>query len=411
MQAMTLNLGFPLKASEILGAAAVTLLILEARPRTHPAYGRPAFLLLGLTIVASTLAALFADLPSRLPAGYALGFTGDLLQYTVYGIFVLAVGWAVATRLGVDRTARAVSISIRLTAAYCLLQLATWATGTHGLLERFGGTVQHGQSFGAAIPRNGPFLEGNYLGFYAGTALFICARRNDRFGVACAAAALVYAQSTGAIIALVGALALMLLLRPRPALVGALFAIVAAATVAVSFVPAGQTFATAQLAKVGLVDVPGGQVYDYSRDMRAATAEAGYRMGLEHPVLGVGAGRFGIWNHTVSREHGELVAPVPYPHRPITNNGYAQIVAEHGVVALAAIVGLLVALAWRLRRRSTPLVGLAGFALVGLNTVPAWTILPVWVCIGFLCASAAQPEQHADEQRERPAPRPRRTVA
>lgn len=401
MQAFTLNVGFPLKASEALGAAAITLLVIEARPRTRPAYGRPAFLLLALTVVASAVAALFADLPVRLAPGYALGYTGDLLQYAIYALFVIAVGWAVATRLGPDRTGRAVAISIRLAAGYCLLQYLTWATGTHGLLGRFGGAVQLGQSFGTILPRNGPFLEGNYLGFYAGTALFICARRNDRLGVALAAAVLVYAQSTGAILATAGAFALMLALRPRPALVGTLLAIVATATLAVAFLPAGQTFATAQLAKMGVIDVPGGQVYDYSRDMRASTAEAGYRMGLEHPLLGVGPGRFGVWNHTITREHGELVAPVPYPHRPIANNGYAQIIAEHGIFALIAVLGLLVALAWRLRRRSAALVGLAGFTLVGLNTVPAWTMLPVWVCVGYLCATAADALSEGSPRRTR----------
>jgi O-antigen ligase len=67
---------------------------------------------------------------------------------------------------------------------------------------------------------------------------------------------------------------------------------------------------------------------------------AAERMALDHPILGVGPGRFGdevenyVLNNPVSIE------------RPVAHNAYLEILAENGLLAAAAFMAILV-LAWR----------------------------------------------------------------
>lgn len=400
-QAFTVPIGFPLKLSEMLGGLGVAFLIGEGRQRSFRTVGGATFGVIASALLLSAFVNQGRAVPLQDHPGYSSGFTFDIVQYTVYGLVVLLVGWYLATRLGPYRIGAAISVAVRLALAYCALQLLLWGAGQADLLTTVQGTTQLGRSYGINLPRNGPFLEGNYLGFFAGVALFICLKRNDRIGAFCALACLIYSQSTSGVIAVVGAFAVTLLIRPKGKIVavGAFAAVVASA--AVTLIPAGESLLNVQLGKLGIVTDANANanLLTYSRDSRADATNVGVQMALDNPLLGVGPGRFGAWNNVTVGSDGVPINFVYGAVRPIANNGYAQIASEVGLIAFLALVVLLLVVAFRLRRGAAPNIGLVWFVIIGFSTSPSWTALPVWIAISYLVgvAGLADTKQAADE--------------
>lgn len=394
-QALTINVGFPLKASEILGIIAVAMLMVESRPAGFKVTNRAAMLAMGIIVTLSTVVNIFTPLPVMSYQGYERGFTFDIIQYSMYAFLVLIIGWFAATRLGPERIGKATSVGIKLAAAYSLLQLALHFAGSAKLLEALNGTTQLGRSYGESITRNGPFLEGNYLGFFAGLALFIAAKRRDKPGVAAALFCLVYSQSTTGIISVLLAVLVLVVVRPRGKAV-ALFGGMTATVVAVgAFTPAAQTFLQTQALKLGFGS-PGSQIIqgiDTSRRDRGASLETGFAIGADNPLLGVGPGRYGVWFDqylNVDSPLGKFIGS-----RPIANNAYAQIVSELGFIALGAVVLMLIVIFFHVRRGGDSKdIALVVFVAIGLNAVPAWTVLPIWFVIAYLAGAAREAEDN-----------------
>ena len=69
---------------------------------------------------------------------------------------------------------------------------------------------------------------------------------------------------------------------------------------------------------------------------RAEFAATGLRMGAARPVFGVGIGRY----YTLSSEFSSPRLRATYPHENAHNN-FLQVLAELGVVGLAAFVSVL----------------------------------------------------------------------
>jgi O-antigen ligase len=390
-QAFTIPIGFPLKLSELFGGLGVLLLALEGRKRSFRTAFGGAYVVLALIVVASAFANNGRSVPVPDHPAYSRGLTFDLVQYTVYGLVVLLVGWYLATRLGPERIGAAIGFAARLALPYCLIQLALWSFGQADILSAIQGVTQYGRSYGISIPRNGPFLEGNYLGFFAGAATFVSIRRGDRIGAACALACLIYSQSTSAAIALLGAFALTLLLRPRGKLMAVAAVGAAVLAIFVTVIPAGTSLLNVQLGKLGVVaDSTAGQSLTTSRDNRAESSSVGFQMGLDNPLLGVGPGRFGVWNNFITDDSGLPINFVYGSIRPIANNGYAQIASELGLIALLTVVILLVSLALRFRRGDPSDFGLACFVLIGFSTSPSWTALPVWIAVSYMIGVAGK---------------------
>ncbi|MEJ1178645.1 MULTISPECIES: O-antigen ligase family protein [unclassified Pseudarthrobacter] len=391
-QALSLNIGFPLKISEVLGVASVFLLIMEPHRSPHPFYGRGKLILLGVGVAISTLVSLLVDLPVQAAPGYANGFLRDILQYAGYGFLVLVVGWYMASRLGPEVIGKGMGVALRLAASYCVVQLGLWILGTSTALQVVNGTFQGGTAFGAVLPRNGPFLEGNYLGFFAGVGLLIALRRRDKIGVAAGIFCLLYSQSTIGILGVIAGLFLTMTLRPSGKATTALSFVGLVAALAVTFVPVVNGLVAHQLAKLGLVDVAesGGSV-SFSLRARTFNTEAGLAMGIDNPLLGVGPGRFGLWQPFYADFTG---LPPGYRAgiRPIVGNAYVQIFAEVGLLAALAFFLLIAGLLWRLWRQGHGMdLALAAFVAIGLNATPAWTGLPIWVAIAYLASVRMKP--------------------
>lgn len=390
-QALTIDAGFPLKASEILGIVAVGLFFYESRPHRFRATNLAALLAIGAIVTLSTAVNLFAPLPVPSYQGYERGFTFDIIQYSMYAFLVLIIGWFAATRLGADRIGQATTVAIKLAAAYSMAQLVLHLAGSAHLLETLNGATQLGRSYGESITRNGPFLEGNYLGFFAGLAIFISVKRRDKLGTTAAIFCLVYSQSTTGMIAVMLAMLVLLVVRPHGKIVALTGGLTATAIAVAAFTPAAQVFLQTQALKLGFGS-PGSQIIqgiDTSRQDRSASLETGFAIGVDYPLLGVGPGRYGVWfDHYLSADTplGKFIGS-----RPIANNAYAQIVSELGFIALTAVILMLLVFFVHLRRggRSSD-VALVVFVAIGLNAVPAWTVLPIWFVIAYLAGAARE---------------------
>ena len=305
--------------------------------------------------------------------------------------------WMLARYLGPERIGQGVGIAIRLTAAYSVFQVMAYLAGAGGVVTATQGSLQLGRSYGIMLTRSGPLLEGNYLGFTAGVALFVCAHRRDRVGAWLSVACLVYSQSTSGMLAAVAAALVIMLVRPHARLIGAAAAVGIGLLVIGPMIPTVEQAATVQLAKFGLADAghwSGAQALTTSRDMRTASSTAGFMLGAMNPFLGVGPGRYGAWNNSVVDSRGQLVNWVNPKHRPIANNGLSQIAAEEGLVALLVIIVLLVRLVFRMRNHGRAMLGLAVFCLAGFNTAPAWTLMAAWIAIAHMISTDSR--DHAE---------------
>jgi len=381
-QALTLEIGFPLKASELLGGVGVVWVAVRDRGGLLRARGSILILALAGLVVVSSLWTVFAGERAGGGDAYPHGLIFDLVQYTGYALFALALYLAVASTLTADQLSTAIAWAVRLAALYVVVQLVVWAFGASGLLEALlNGTTQLGSQYGVPIPRNGPLREGNYLGFFAVTVAMIAYRARDRWTLGIGLFLVLYSQSTVALLGIAAAGLAMVVLRPsRLKLIvgGAVLAIGAAAAVAL---PPVTRFITGQLTKLGLIPNTLGPAYEYSLRSRSANADAGFAMALDHPLLGVGQGRYAL-------HYADYLDPTGLPEgfadryvRPIANNVYAQLAAETGWLALLLLIALLGWLAWWARKESDGALGLVAAVAVGLIAFPAWTNLMVWVVL------------------------------
>lgn len=386
-QALTLDIGFPLKASELLVAAGIFSFVVERRGRIIDY--RPTWLIFSIAVVvllSSVFVAITTD-GSISNAAYPHGLTFDLAQYTAYAIMALMTAIAITAVLSPRDIAIGIGWAVRIAVVYVMIQLIAWGAGS-GVIEAINGNFQMGSQYGVRLPRNGPFREGNYLGFFAATALFIAARSKDILGVILAVLLVFFSQSTGAMVGIVLAIIAMIILRPtvRKLIVAAVAAVVIA--LVVFMVPVLNRLVAGQLTKLGLIENQFGAAYGYSLRARTVNAETGFRMGFHNSVFGVGQGRY-------EYHYDEYIDRSGLPDnfgvntvRQIANNAYAQIASETGLIALLLFSIMLFTILVKVRRDSGALVAVVVSLSVGLIAFPAWTNLTAWVVIGGLFAFA-----------------------
>lgn len=381
-QAFTIPVGFPLKISEIAGMLAVALFIVEGRRASFRYAGAALQWVLLALVFASTTWWLLVGAPADTAQGYERGMNADMLLYLVYAVIVIFVSWFAGTRLGPDWIARGFGVATWLAAGYSLLQFVLHLGGASALLRVVQGTVQVGAAYGVGMSRNGPFLEGNYLGFFAGIAFFLALRRKARWTAVAAAFCLLYSQSTIAIVGIVAAILLVSLFRPSGKIAAVISGVLLAGIMAVTFIPVLSVFVTRQLGKLGLISSPElGSSIEYSMQNRTATIQRGLDMSAHFPILGVGPGRYGYWDQFYSLTSGATGG------RGIANNAYVQIISEIGVPAFLCFASLLIVLLVRNAGARRSELALVGFVVVSLNASPSWTALPIWFGIAYLATS------------------------
>ncbi|QHF23914.1 hypothetical protein GTU73_07770 [Rathayibacter sp. VKM Ac-2804] len=394
--ALTIDVGSPVKVSEILLVLALAARLLSPGSTRTRVPGLGFVVLLAVALVVSGLYWLGFAGPVR-----GLDFTGytrspstDLLFYTAFGLFAL-LGWWMFSQLGRDRFERAIILSIWLAGAATLLQFVGALLGLETLLADLGFRSTGGSNLSVTGVnlRSGPFLEGQHLGFYAGAALLIALKRRSWLPAIVAALLVFYSQSTTAVLGIVVAGAILFLLRPHVRVLAAILSLTLLVGGLAAFVAPVRQFVINQAAKLGLVS----QTAEFrfaglSFDVREEKASIGAQMGIDHLALGVGPGRFGAW---FSQYADYTVLPAYYRTtdlRPIAENVYLQIFAEMGVLALIGLIGLLLVLLVR-ALRATPIVFAIGVCVaVGLWTQSSWTFLPIWVFLAYVGVAASDPD-------------------
>lgn len=393
--------GNPVKIVElafVAGAAVLALGLLRERPeKITPIV--PLALLLSCSVMVSMLLKRTDYPPGWVPSGYSLPLEGDIVLYSLYAVFAMMIAVLISLVLDFETVAKAVRWSVYVAGACCLAQMVLWLAGLPAVFEALSGTYQLGQSFGTSLPRNGPFLEGNYLALYTGCALFVCWRTKSKTAVAICVAMLLYSQSTSGMLGVALAVPAAIALRGSWRMRATFVAVVALAVSGALFTGFAGTYMATQGSKLGLVESSGVQGADFSRENRYLTSATGFRIGAHHPFLGVGSGRYGVhYEDHVDLSKTRSIFLVSGYSRPITNNAYSQIAAEHGLVGLALFAAILLA-PLRVLRRCDAGVGMFIFFAFAMLTAPSWTVPTIWVFIGVMHAwadSARSPRRAPD---------------
>lgn len=388
----TLDLGFPLKPSELLTMAAIALFVMRREPERRPWLlpHRLVLALLGLTF-ASTFARWVTAPPTGTWRGYPRSPQTDLVMYLGYATLVLTL-WFLLTRLTWAHVRSALHLATWVCGAATLLQLVLFRAGQIAVLEALNyETEARGLGLGEeeSAQRTGPFVEGQHLGFVSGY-LFVHALRDRRYVTALVAlGCIVYSQSTTAIVGVAAAAVVAIVTRPSISR-WAKLALAVVGFVIVYLMSGGlRLLIRLQMAKLGIGDAAvDGRLTDRSLDTRFAKTEIATTMMFDHLALGVGPGRYGFYFFDYA-----TAPPIPAyywltNHRAIAENAYLHVGAELGIIALGVFVGLVLLLCFRLRHRHPGDLATAAFAAVAIATQSSWTFIPIWVVLGYLTLAA-----------------------
>lgn len=389
-KALTIEAGFPLKLCELAIIAALVLApFSRGTKKTGLTVERTLIVALLVVTVLSTAFALVTPTPAGPFSGYGRSIGTDAVLYLGYSAMVL-LAWFIMIDIDPVRFRRAVGVAVRVCTAFCALQFVLWSVGSFELLRFFGFELVLGSTFGSPVPRNGPFMEGNYLGFFAGLALMVCLRSKDVLGVVLATACLLYSQSTNAILAVVAGLILTLLLRPQvrwASLFGFVGLVIA---LAIAAIPRVQAVLAFQLSKLGLGSESAGADTSRSIAIRSGKSATGSEIAFDHPLFGVGPGRFGVWFAEYADPGAFPVGYLPLRGRAITENAYIQMGSEIGLIALLVFAALLAVQAFRAFRANRLDFALAIYFVFALNAAPSWTTVTIWVGLAYLGVAARE---------------------
>jgi O-antigen ligase len=391
--AFTLNVGFPFKACELLiGLAVITYPFSRSRRVDNRRRELPWVILLGLLVFLSTIYHLLLPEPPGPYPGYTRGITQDMLLYLGYAMLVVAA-WVLVSRIDARLLRKAFVVAVWVCIAATAFQIVLHQAGLDSTLAALGyQTERLGTGFGFDVLRTGPFVEGNHLGFFAGAGMLICFEEKKYVAALGALACVVYSQSTGAIIALVVAVAVLFVVRRQGKtqfriLLGFGFA----AIVAVLIAPV-RDYLIFQVAKLGLFNIAGVDVNDRSVTIRSAKTALAWQMAGDNPLLGLGPGRFGVWF-----EHYAIPSDFPEVYfnginRPIVENAYLQIASEIGIPALIVFGVVLLILAVRALRVPGIAIALLVFVAISVSTLSSWTFVPLWLLLAYLTALKIPPK-------------------
>lgn len=393
-KAFTISVGFPLKLSEIFLVLAFLLSLLRLSRIRSSVLTPEKQMLYGLVIITgiSTLFAISLSTPTGNELGYTRGINVDAALYLGYTVLVV-IAWQSIIKISTKRIILAVSVAAHLAAASCILQFALWTSGGESILKSFNFEMVFGSAYGTAMPRNGSFMEGNYLGFFGGVALFIMIRSKKYLGILSAIACILYSQSTNAILALIVAVLIGLILKPKMRWHLQVGTVSLGFIAIIGLVPSARDFLSYQISKLGfsgdsVASRTVGNIDD-SMEIRFAKIQTGIDMFLNNPALGVGPGRFGV-------RFDEYVITSSFPSeyfyktgRHIVENGYIQILSELGIFAFVIFVVFLFRILRQVYRINIVDFVLGVFVVFSLNTAPAWTSLPIWLALGYLGAVIA----------------------
>ncbi|HWU31574.1 MAG TPA: hypothetical protein VN108_01800, partial [Marmoricola sp.] len=159
--ALTVDIGFPLKLSEIFAVAAIGAFILRGGARGRRlGLAEVAMIMLGLWIFLSSIANLSPDTAGLREAGFDRGYSVDLVMYAAYGLLAISF-WFIVRNIDTDRITRAIVWSVWPAGIAVGLQWIASLTGATGLIKALGFRTV-GVDGTLSTLRSGPFLEGQH---------------------------------------------------------------------------------------------------------------------------------------------------------------------------------------------------------------------------------------------------------
>ncbi|RCK59693.1 hypothetical protein DTO57_05850 [Microbacterium sorbitolivorans] len=404
-QAFTVNIGSPVKISEVMFGIAILVRgyeLLRDRSGLKSPWLRGivpmAVLGVVLSLAVSTASAIAtSDFSVAIP-GVSRSPIVDIGIYVVYGCFAIVV-WFLLRGVRFNLLTAVLIQSVWVCGGAVLLQIVSRFTpGLTGFLSNAGFAMDR---WGIAVGgvtflRNGPFLEGQQLGFYAGGLIVLSLFGRKYFSAAVAIACALCSMSTTAFIAVAIALLATVIAKPsRTLLIASGVALIVATLTVVVVAPLRDAFIF-QLSKLNLFGL-GEPAHTVSLGVRSAKSEIGWRMMWDNP-LGVGPGRFGLRFHEYVDEYDVFSDYIREGKgRAIAENVYIQMGAELGVLGLLALGVLIASLLVITWRRGRGIFSLMVFVAVGVATQSSWTFLPIWV---FLATAASAADSFG--RRERP---------
>jgi O-antigen ligase len=332
-------------------------------------------------------------LPSTLPALVAfvmlvllsLMLSGDVesglsktLRYLLFGAFTFLFVQLVRSRAELVTILRVLVTSSTVAALYGIVNFVT------GHVERVSGPIGEANDFAYVLASVLPF----------GVYLTLRDRRLRVLWALCSAVIVLALFGTLSRGALVGVAAVVLwAVATRRTRVGGVLAgtVVVAGTLLLAFT-LWRPLIDERLAAKSVVA-------QANVDSRQAYWSAAARMAADHPILGVGPGRFGI-------EASKYVLNDPINlERPVVHNSYLEVLAEGGVPTLIAFIALIFG-SWRLLARArvrfrerddrdglrivAATQASLVVAIVSANFLSVQITIPLWLLAGIAAVLAYQ---------------------
>lgn len=389
--ALTINLGFPFKISEISILVIIIFLLLRSRVKV-PNYNLTIFQTLALFFVVcsfTTLINLFW------PYSYPLreyesrfGFRFDSILKLCYLLFSF-IAFVIAIETCKLNPIKYIKYFL---AGAMIASLYSWylfLSGLLGVKEYLLPGIENpqyiGVSFGIFI-RSGTFVEGNHMGLFLFLAVVLSFYLKKKWLGLFFVLSLIPTFSS---IALVAASLFLISYYFKNYYnrrnVHRLIFFVLFVIVTFSSLLGNEDFRVMVVSKfVSDKAKPLSNVGEISRMDRLNSAEVALRIGLENPIFGVGLSNYGMHYdefNTDSRFVFEGAKRIP-------NNVYAEIFSETGVFGLLLFIYLLYLFYRRTRSDQTGSLryGLIGFLIYCL-AFPTFTILYIWVFFGFIAST------------------------
>ncbi len=368
-------LGYPspeLSVTKLLGALLLLAYVLQALGRSErlraPGNLLPLAVFEGLVLVSLLVCASPAD-----------GLI-KTLRYALFGVFTITLVQLVRDRRQLHRVVVVLGGSACLAAALGLFNFLT------GAQTRASGPIGEANDFAYLLASVLPLVV--YLALQSDGGR----RRLWWAGVALLGLTTAATLSRGALVGL-GALVVWALLTRRVRLGGALTGLAVTVALLVGAVALYGPLINERLTLKG--DVAAANVAS-----RKALWSAAVNMGADHPLLGVGPGRFGI-------ESPNYVTDDPVNlQRPFAHNSYLEIFAETGFPGLIAFLAMLLtswSLAVRGRRRAlaagdrrmatlaSAIQGGLVVAVTAANFLSVQITAPLWVLAGLAAVISLVP--------------------
>jgi O-antigen ligase len=389
--ALTVDLSFPLKIYEIALAVVLLSYLLDLRLPLAPKAVVPARWLAWFAVMATVLTLVRFVVPavgSEVGAfSVRFGPVGDAvakLLYLMLGIlsFLLFSRFAYQDEAGFLRAWR---IGAMIAAGYTLYLFVVGLLGFEPLLLPGIDEPRYFSVAGRTFVRSGTFQEGNFLGLFLLVSVGLALYERRRSLAILLSLTVLLTFSTVNVLGL-ALLWVMVWFREHSAMSVGRRALYIAMGILVVLAVGFALWHAGYLQAVVLGKLGSDELG--SRVERIAFVIAGFRMFVDHPVLGVGISQFGYFYNTY-QPLGLL--GIAETVKLIPNNIYIELLCELGIPGLLLFAGFLAAIYVRLRSPQLAPLRLTFITMLFVwNAFPTYTVMFLWAFFGLAAGASSR---------------------